>query len=342
MQCYNPRLAFRTFDGTKIKFTGLAWSTYIIHPQNQKPQLKKQFNTLFTHLKNTDLTQPLKIPCSKCDPCRLNRARDTARRAYDEYRYPSPNAKRGKGDAQPSPQKQTGMFITLTYAPEKLPSCGHFSERDIVLFVKRLRKKIGVPIRTLGVAEYGERTGRAHFHLLVFGYEFHDKKLLRNTDSTHTGQSYDIFTSNMLTELWDKGISEFGSVTEQSCSYVARYLFKKNKKESEGTYCENCQNKKPRKSKIVCRSRNPGLGAAFCDRFITHDRLKSVRAGNTQNSVPRYYSDRIRKTLTESDKLSLTPQPDFTKNREKETKERINAQKIIDSQKLEKLHKTKI
>jgi len=328
MQCYNPRLAFRTFDGTKIKFTRLSWSTYIIHPQNQKPKLKKQFNTLFNHHKNVDVTKPLKIPCSKCDACRLNRAGETARRTYDEYKT----------------QNFTGMFITLTYSPENLPSCGHYNERDIVLFVKKLRK-ISPKIRTLGVAEYGERTNRPHFHLLVLGYEFQDKKLLRKTDSTHTGQSYDIFTTKTLTKLWDKGISEFGSVTEQSCSYVARYLFKKNKKESEGLPCEKCQNQKPKKSKIVCRSRRPGLGAIFCDQYITLDRARaaiglSFRSSN--ETLPRYYIDRVRRKLADDDKCLLTSAPDFTKNREKETKERLNAQKIIDSQNLTKLYKNKI
>lgn len=352
MQCYNPRLAFRTFDGTKIKFTRLSWSTYIIHPQNQKPKLKQQFNTLFTNLKNTDLTSPLKIPCSTCEACVLNRAGELARRAFDEFKSPAPEARRrgspGRAitrSVSTPPEPYTGMFLTLTYDNNNVPSCGHFDERDIVLFVKRLRK-ICPPIRTLGVAEYGEKTGRAHFHLLIFGYEFPDKKLLRKTDSTHTGQSYDIFTSKTLTNLWNKGITEFGSVTEQSCSYVARYLFKKNKKESEGEPCEKCQNQKPKKSKIVCRSRRPGLGANFCDRFITRDRLHNreneIRSGNTGESLPRYYLDRIRKTLTSDDCLLSPSQPDYTKDRTKETKERLNAQKIIDSQNLSKLYKNKI
>ena len=111
------------------------------------------------------------------------------------------------------------MFITLTYSDENIPPCGHFNERDIVLFVKRLRK-ISPKIRTLGVAEYGEKTKRPHFHLLVFGHIFKDRKLLRVTDSTHTGQNYDIYQSKTLQQLWNKGITEFGSVTEQSCSYV--------------------------------------------------------------------------------------------------------------------------
>jgi len=341
MQCYNPRLAFRTFDNTKIKFTGLAWSTYIIHPKSKKPILKKQFNTIFSKYKNADLTQPLKIPCGKCEVCVLNRARDLAKRAYDEFRFPT-----GKGQGRTRkgpPQPFTGMFLTLTYSNEHLPSCGHFDEQDLVLFVKRLRKNCPVQIRTLGVAEYGENTGRAHFHLLVFGYEFKDKKLLRNTNSTHSGQSYDIFESKMLQKLWNKGISEFGSVTEQSCSYVARYMFKKNKKEKHGEYCEVCKNKKPLKSKVICRSRRPGLGSQFCDSFVSVDRARRFIMGDSsRESLPRFYIDRVRRLSSECDREGLTSQPNFTKDRSKETQERINDEKIINKARLKNLYKTKI
>lgn len=324
MQCYNPRLAFRRFDNTRIKYTNKAWSSYIIQ-KDGSAQLKPQFNSLFSQSKNIDLSQPLKIPCGKCEACVLNRAGDTARRAYDEYRT----------------SQYTGMFITLTYDDDHKPKCGHFNERDIVLFVKRLRK-ISPKIRTLGVAEYGEKTKRPHFHLLVFGYEFTDKKLLRKTDSTHSGQSYDIFTSKVLTSLWTLGITEFGSVTEQSCSYVARYLFKKVKKENEGSFCQTCENPKPQKSKIVCRSRRPGLGAFFCDRYLSVFRVNPNVVRDQCELVPRYYRDRVRQKSSESDRVLLETRPDFEKNRENERKERLDALKEINKTKLKTLFKTKI
>lgn len=338
MQCYNPRLAFRSLDGSKIKFTRLAWSTYIIRTDGTY-RLKPQFNTIFSNAKNTDLTKPLKIPCSKCDACVLNRAGETARRAYDEFRRPAVG---GKGGAQQPPKPYNGMFLTLTYDDQHLPKCGHFDERDIVLFVKRLRKILPCQIRTLGVAEYGERTGRAHFHLLVFGYQFPDKKILRQTDSTHSGQKYDIFESKTLQKLWDKGISEFGTVTEQSCSYVARYLYKKTKKTDHGDPCENCQNEKPKKSKIVCRSRRPGLGSQFCDSYIDVSRASrslgvSPVVGNDRDSLPRYYIDRVRKNCSDEFKSLLETQPDFQKERSNERKERLDALKLIDQAKLKNL-----
>lgn len=325
MQCYNPRLGFRRLDNTRIKYTNKAWSTYI-YQLNGEYKLKPKYNTLFSTAKNIDLTRPLKLPCSKCEVCVLNRAGDTARRAYDEYRT----------------NNYIGMFITLTYDDDHKPKCGHFDKNDIELFVKRLRK-ISPKIKTLGVAEYGEKTKRPHFHLLVFGHIFQDKTLLRITDSTHTGQSYDIFQSKTLQKLWDKGITEFGSVTEQSCSYVARYLFKKNKKEMHGEYCEICKNEKPLKSKIVCRSRRPGLGADFCDRYFSVDRIRASSASDTKHELtPRYYLERVRKSSSERDRLFLEAKPDYEKERSGEAKERLDALREINKTKFKNLLKTKI
>jgi hypothetical protein len=324
MQCYNPRLAFRALDNTKIKFTRLAWSTYITKSSTHT-QLKPQYNNLFSKLKNIDLTSPLKIPCGKCEACILNRAGDTARRAYDEFKS----------------HNQIGMFITLTYDENNIPLCGHYNERDIVLFVKKLRK-ISPSLRTLGVAEYGDKTHRPHFHLLVFGHIFEDRKHLRNTDSTHTGHSYDIFTSKTLEKNWTHGISEFGSVTEQSCSYVARYMFKKNKKQKDGVFCETCKNQKPLKSKIVCRSRRPGLGALYCDKYFSRERLRAFSKSDVKESLPRYYVDRLCKGLSRDDRALLTPGTDFTKNRDHERKERLDALKEINKTKLQNLKRNKI
>lgn len=324
MQCYNPRLAFRSLDNTRIKFTCKSWSTYIIQLDGTA-KLNPKFNNLFSIAKNIDLSSPLKIPCGKCEACVLNRAGDTARRAYHEFKS----------------HDSVGMFITLTYSDENKPSCGHFDERDIVLFVKRLRK-ISPKIRTLGVAEYGERTKRPHFHLLVFGHIFSDKKILRQEDSTHAGKKYDIFESKTLQQLWNKGRTEFGSVTEQSCSYVARYLYKKSKKESDGKPCDVCQNKKPKKSKIVCRSRRPGLGADFCDRYITVDRIKAFTNSDHPEHLPRYYIDRACKMLTDADKRALKGGTAYEQNRDHERKERLDALKIINIEKLKKLFKHKI
>ena len=53
-----------------------------------------------------------------------------------------------------------------------------FSVRKDVMqrFMKRLRMKIGVPVRYLLCGEYGEKRGRPHFHILLFGYAFPDRR----------------------------------------------------------------------------------------------------------------------------------------------------------------------
>jgi len=92
--------------------------------------------------------------------------------------------------------------------------------------MKRLRKIANV--RSLGVAEYGDKTKRPHFHLLIFGWEPKQKELLRQSDSNHAGKNYDIFKSKIIDKLWTLGLHEFGSITQQSCSYVAHSFLSKD------------------------------------------------------------------------------------------------------------------
>jgi hypothetical protein len=59
--------------------------------------------------------------------------------------------------------------------------------------MKRLRKKIQpLKIRFFHCGEYGDKTRRPHYHALIFGYGFPDKKIFKKQ------KSGDLFTSDML------------------------------------------------------------------------------------------------------------------------------------------------
>ena len=91
--------------------------------------------------------------------------------------------------------------------------------------MKKLRKalgKNGKRIRFFHCGEYGESTSRPHYHAIIFGYDFPDKKKWRTTDRGDI-----LYRSPLLETLWDKGSSEIGSVTFESAAYVARYSLKK-------------------------------------------------------------------------------------------------------------------
>lgn len=96
-------------------------------------------------------------PCGKCLACR--------RQARSQWTL--------RGELELMFAGGVGLFVTLSYADEFLPGGGNLSRRDVQLYVKRLRSSVfkagGVSFRVSGSAEYGSRTGRAHYHLLVYG-----------------------------------------------------------------------------------------------------------------------------------------------------------------------------
>lgn len=102
------------------------------------------------------------------------------------------------------------LFVTLTYDDDHLVfnenMLGQLCKHDLQLFFKRLRKSIG-KFRYYACGEYGERTLRPHYHAILFGVS-------------------PLFTEK-ITEAWDHGFCQFGSVTRESIQYVAGYVTKK-------------------------------------------------------------------------------------------------------------------
>ena len=155
--------------------------------------------------KNSHSGEELELPCGQCIECRFKRSRDWAIRCMHEAQMHDENC-----------------FITLTYAPEHLPDDESLNYDHFQRFMKRLRKRVRVPVRFYMCGEYGENFGRPHYHACLFGYDFPDKKLLMRTKNGDN-----LFTSKMLNELWPYGLSSIGSVNFQSAAYVARYIMKK-------------------------------------------------------------------------------------------------------------------
>lgn len=108
------------------------------------------------------------VGCGKCLNCTINRRRGWTARMLLE------------GIACEKVAFQEVSWVTMTYADENLPfahrgpdgeSVGTLSHRDYQLLFKRMRNtKTGLgSFRFCLVGEYGERTGRPHYHALVYG-----------------------------------------------------------------------------------------------------------------------------------------------------------------------------
>lgn len=64
--------------------------------------------------------------------------------------------------------------------------------------------------------------GRPHYHSLIFGYGFPDRKFYKETKA---GES--LYLSKQLDDIWGLGYTSVGDVTFGSAAYVARYHLKK-------------------------------------------------------------------------------------------------------------------
>lgn len=216
------------------------------------------------------LRRELQLPCGRCIGCRLERSRQWAMRCMHEASLFTSNS-----------------FITLTYDESHCPVSLIYS--DFQLFMKRLRKQLG-KCRFYMCGEYGETNFRPHFHALLFGVGFPDRKVLTSS----------LYTSATLERLWSErgksiGFSTVGDVTFDSAAYVARYVLKK----VSGDNAEHYSRVDPLTGEVVpvqpefCRmSLRPGIGADWIKRFRSdvygYDRDGVVVNGH-RSKPPRFY-----------------------------------------------------
>lgn len=100
---------------------------------------------------------PQQFGCGQCLPCRINHKRTWTMRLYLEF-------------LEWHDKGLPAAFITLTYNPKSHPTDGSLNKRHLQLFLKRLRKALEPhEIRYYAVGEYGEKTWRPHYHLIIFG-----------------------------------------------------------------------------------------------------------------------------------------------------------------------------
>ncbi|AXH73103.1 MAG: replication initiator protein [Microviridae sp.] len=150
-------------------------------------------------------TQPVTVPCNNCIGCRIDRSQQWATRIMHENKY-----------------HEVSCFLTLTYDDYHLPEGGTLVKKHMQDFLKRLRKKHGTKIRYFLCGEYGDSSCRAHYHAIIFGCDFADKRC-----HSKAASGEQLYASATLDKLWGKGHCLIGSVTHQSAAYVARYIMKK-------------------------------------------------------------------------------------------------------------------
>lgn len=206
----------------------------------------------------------LYLPCGLCIGCRLEQAKESALRCHHE-----------------STLHYENCFITLTYSNQEIPPYESLVHEHFQKFIRSLRKKTQEKIRYYMCGEYGEKTQRPHYHAILFGFDFPNKKLVNIRNGNR------VYISDLLSEVWTRGTHEIGSVNFNSAGYVARYILKKHKGQ-RGLIAYSEQNRIPPYTRC---SLKPGIGHDYYEKNKTDffPRDYAVLPDGRQTSVPRYY-----------------------------------------------------
>lgn len=149
------------------------------------------------------------LRCGMCRGCKADHAREWAIRCYHE-----------------SQLHNRACFITLTYSTEKLPANSSLDKRDLSLFFKRLRDKLDVRIRYFACGEYGEKKGRPHYHVCLFGWRpDNDDKLLVAISKKGNRQ----YGSKIISKCWGLGRAVWTNFDSSCARYTAHYTADKIK-----------------------------------------------------------------------------------------------------------------
>lgn len=146
--------------------------------------------------------------CGHCVACRIKKRREWTHRMMLEAALHKDN-----------------VFVTLTYDDQNLPEDMCVWPRELQLFLKKLRKT-SPPIRFFGVGEYGDESGRPHYHLALFGYPPCHATITQKRD-------YCCAACQNIKNSWGKGHIQVGTLETNSIQYVAGYINKKMTKASD-------------------------------------------------------------------------------------------------------------
>lgn len=133
---------------------------------------------------NKNTSERVKVPCGRCYECISSRRFQWAIRMQLEAEYNPP-----------------AVFATLTYDNEHCDGKLHYKSH-IVPFLRNFRRE--EKLRYVMVGEYGTRTHRPHYHMVIFGL------LLSRVDE-------------ILEKYWPYGSWHLGELAFGGAQYVAKY-----------------------------------------------------------------------------------------------------------------------
>ncbi len=275
MACYHPLYAMVTGLTDKGK------KAIRIYSAIELPNFKRA---------HPEIKEWLTIPCGKCIGCRLDYSREWATRCMLEAK-----------------QYEHNQFITLTYDNDNLITntgtdsvTGEVTEYatlvpdDLAKFIKDLRRYFEyhynhTGIRFYACGEYGEKYQRPHYHLILFNLPLPDKvPFFKNANGDQ------IYTSDIIQSIWDRGLTSIGEVTWNSAAYTARYVMKKVK----GPTAKEWYSARNILPEFVRMSRKPGIAFGYYEenkyRIYENDEIiLTNKKGKGEVVKPSKYFDRL-------------------------------------------------
>lgn len=257
----------------------------------------------------------IEVPCGNCAACRLEYSRVWANRCYlESLDYPNMT-----------------WFVTLSYRDDALVynEGANFAtlENDAISdFMRKLRDYFGhdIKIRYFGCGEYGDRTMRPHYHIIVFGAPLNDltidmpdmsKPLLKSGKypifrRKNSNGDY-VFFSQAIYDCWQKGKIEVENASWNTAAYVSRYVMKKQKGTAKEIY-----DRLKILPEYLRMSNRPGIGARWLEanktKLLRNDYMSVKNKNGVQTTrPPRYFEKLMMKdpesldaALMESNKIS--------------------------------------
>lgn len=219
------------------------------------------------------------LPCGHCIGCRIDNAREWSVRLCNEAETSS-----------------SAWFLTLTYDDDHLPADMSIHKSHVQDFIKNLRNYQYYyfdtkNIRYLVAGEYGSKSGRAHYHMILYNATIPDLKV----QFASGGNLY--YSSELFNSIWNQGFIIFAQVCLQTAQYVARYTLKKLGFED--------YSKVNIESPFILMSTRPGIGYDYCVKHAEEIYARNaIKLPNGKfASIPKYYLKVLEKLDFDVDKL---------------------------------------
>ena len=250
-----------------------------------------------------------RVPCGKCLPCQKKRRSEWSLRLEHEYLF-----------------SESALFITLTYSDLNLPRTKEgyptLNKKHVQDYIKRLRnenvkyvtktlkcdkkdvKNRSRAIRYYAVGEYGTKTRRPHYHLILFNMDVENIAPVKNQ--------------------WKYGMSDVGTVTSASINYVTKYMFKQFNRKTD-----------KRIPPFSLMSKKPIIGHDYIQNYgVHHIESESLEVRDQNGHVRRLPKAYLRRLFTnKEDRIDLS---------RKSYEKHIDKKMKLFEEKVEKYHDGKI